>query len=74
MQALRIALDARRLGAMPDAYRTVRYPQGSSEQIERATLMAQSCDRLVIRNLRGTLMSVPAQDPQGCQPAAPAAQ
>jgi hypothetical protein len=74
MQALRIALDARRLGAMPDAYRTVRYPQGSSEQIERATLMVRSCDRLVIRNLRGTLMSVPAQDPQGCQPAAPAAQ
>jgi len=41
-------------------YRTVRYPEGTSEKIERAQIIEARCGRLLIRTLRGTLMSVPA--------------
>lgn len=40
-------------------YRTVRYRQGTAEKMERAQVMREDCGRLVIRNLRGALMSVP---------------
>jgi len=41
-------------------YRTIRYQEGAAEKIERAQVLSNDCSRLVIRTLRGTLMSVPA--------------
>ncbi|MBI4998878.1 MAG: hypothetical protein HZA64_01185 [Rhodocyclales bacterium] len=40
-------------------YRTVRYLEGTVEKIERAQVLAEQCERLLIRTLRGNLMSVP---------------
>lgn len=40
-------------------YRTIRYREGSLEKMERAQVLSQACDRLLIRTLRGALMSVP---------------
>lgn len=41
------------------SYRTIRYQEGTTEKIERAQVLSESCDRLLIRTLRGALMSVP---------------
>ena len=55
-------------GAPP---RTFRYAEGASERIERAQLVSEQCNRIVIRNLRGWLMSVPApQATAACPPPA----
>lgn len=43
----------------PAAMRTIRYMQGRAEQIERAELIAARPGRLVLRTLRGHLLSVP---------------
>lgn len=43
-------------------YRTVRYREGSAEKIERAQLISEHCGRMLIRTLRGELMSVPASN------------
>ena len=40
-------------------YRTIRYREGTAEKIERAQVLSNHCDRLLIRTLRGTLMSIP---------------
>jgi len=40
--------------------RTVRYRLGGEERMERAQVLSERCDRLLIKNLRGWLMSVPA--------------
>jgi hypothetical protein len=40
-------------------YRTIRYLEGAVEKIERAQVLAEQCERLLIRTLRGNLMSVP---------------
>lgn len=54
------------------SHRTFRYPEGSREKMERALLMSEHCDRVVIRNLRGWLMSVPVAEPvAGCPEPAP---
>ncbi|CAN7380496.1 hypothetical protein [Polaromonas sp. LjRoot131] len=58
------------------AFRTVRYPEGEAEKMERAQVLSQACDRRVIRTLRGWLMSVPSPavaDPSAasCEPALP---
>lgn len=45
------------------AYRTIRYREGSAEKMERAQVLRDQCGRLLIRNLRGTLMSVPVSQP-----------
>ena len=39
--------------------RTFRYRAGTTDRYERAELLRDECDRLVVRNLRGTLMSIP---------------
>jgi hypothetical protein len=39
--------------------RTVRYMQGDKEKIERANVLSEQCGRVVMRNLRGWIMSVP---------------
>ncbi len=42
-------------------YKTVRYMEGTSEQMERGQVIAGGCGRVVIKNLRGWLMSVPVR-------------
>lgn len=43
------------------AHKTVRYQEGGIEKMERAQIVTEHCNRLVIRTLRGGLMSVPAR-------------
>ncbi|MGH8076278.1 MAG: hypothetical protein ACREPE_02990 [Lysobacter sp.] len=43
------------------AFETVRYSEGSTQKIERAQPLYEECGRLVLKTLRGALMSVPAQ-------------
>jgi hypothetical protein len=43
--------------------RTMRYMQGKSERIERAELLRVTCDRAVVKTLRGGLMWVPLKQP-----------
>jgi hypothetical protein len=53
------------LGLRADAgarQRTIRYHHGGEEIIERAQLLERQCKRLVIRSLRGDLLSVPLSD------------
>jgi hypothetical protein len=40
-------------------HKTFRFSEGDSERIERAQLVGQRCARVVIRNLRGWVLSVP---------------
>jgi hypothetical protein len=42
------------------ASRTVRYREGNAVRIERATVLAEACGRIMLRTLRGWLKSVPA--------------
>jgi hypothetical protein len=72
MLGLRASKDARQ--------RTIRYPQGGQEIIERAEVLDRYCGYLVIRSLRGDLLSVPLsnamaaaiQEPRPCQTSASA--
>lgn len=41
-------------------HKTFRYFEGSVEKMERGQLVSERCNRVVIRNLRGWLMSIPA--------------
>lgn len=40
--------------------RTFRYREGNVEKIERAQLVAERCDRVLIKTLRGSLISFPS--------------
>jgi hypothetical protein len=42
-------------------HRTVRYMEGGNERMERGQVLGEQCDRVLIKNLRGWLMSVPAR-------------
>ncbi len=42
------------------AYHTVRYPRGGAERMERAQILSESRERVVLKTLRGWIMSVPA--------------
>jgi len=55
----------------PAPERTVRFMEGSVERMERAQVLENNCGRLLIRNLRGLLMSVPASVPSGGRAPAP---
>lgn len=44
--------------------KTIRYRQGKSEKMERAEVIDTRCNRVVIRTLRGRLMSVPLAEPK----------
>lgn len=47
--------------------RTWRYAEGGRQRFERALLVAQTCERQLLRTLRGALLSVPrAAGAQGC--------
>lgn len=54
-------------------FRTIRYLEGSTERMERGSVLAATCNRQVIRNLRGGLMSVPTtgESAPDCTPARP---
>ena len=41
-------------------FRTVRYRQGGTQKMERAQLITASCDTLLLKNLRGSLLLVPS--------------
>ncbi|MBC7957340.1 MAG: hypothetical protein H7Y33_15890 [Cytophagales bacterium] len=53
----------------PDAtelsQKTIRYPEGGGEKMERAALVGERCDRVLLKTLRGWLMSVPRQVASG---------
>jgi hypothetical protein len=51
-------------------YRTVRFREGTTEKIERAQVLSAHCERLLIRTLRGQLMSVPTSRTNGSAPLA----
>jgi hypothetical protein len=73
-QSLAIAArEAQRGGAEREAaFRSVRYRQGDAEKVERAQVVENGCDRVVVRTLRGGLLSVPASSPAGdCPDAQP---
>jgi hypothetical protein len=40
--------------------RTFRYREGGTEKMERGELISERCNRTIIRNLRGWIMSIPA--------------
>jgi hypothetical protein len=40
-------------------FKTIRYMEGTAKRMERAQVLAHGCGRLLLRTLRGTLMSVP---------------
>ncbi len=45
--------------------KTIRYPEGGSERMERAALLSERCDRILLKTLRGWLMSVPRSTASG---------
>ncbi|MES2948301.1 MAG: hypothetical protein V4858_07145 [Pseudomonadota bacterium] len=69
-ESLGIALQEIAVSAKTESfpYRTVRYREGATEKMERAQVISTRCDRLLIRTLRGQLMSVPTAlvSAQGC--------
>jgi hypothetical protein len=59
-EAVRVALlDAQAPAEM--AQRTVRYVEGSGDKFERAAPLAERCERVALRTLRGAVMSVPVR-------------
>lgn len=67
--AFRAAAGGTASNSVPE--RTVRFMEGSVERMERAQVLENHCGRLLIRNLRGLLMSVPASVPGGGRDAVP---
>ncbi|MEW5788537.1 MAG: hypothetical protein AB1899_11860 [Pseudomonadota bacterium] len=59
-QSLDIAFEVASQDAGQYPQKTLRYMEGGVEKIERAQLLREQCGRLLLRNLRGVLMSVPA--------------
>ncbi|MDB5801787.1 MAG: hypothetical protein JWL63_2726 [Rhodocyclales bacterium] len=61
-ESLDIALtDIRKAaGSAAAPQKTVRYPEGGIEKMERGELVSEFCNRVVIKTLRGWLMSVPS--------------
>jgi hypothetical protein len=55
--------NASRKDGVPVRPKTIRYRQGKSEKMERAEIIDTRCNRVVIRTLRGWLMSVPLVEP-----------
>lgn len=51
--------DANTSSAETKPFRTVRYYEGRQEKMERAQLLDERCGRMLLKTLRGTLMSVP---------------
>ncbi len=60
-QSLEIALSDWAQGATKTEalHKTVRYALGKEEKMERAQVLAESCERVLMRSLRGALISAP---------------
>lgn len=43
------------------AEKTIRYMQGNMQKMERGTLLYQGCKRMIVKTLRGSLMSIPVK-------------
>ncbi len=53
----------------PPPQKTIRFPEGGRTKVERASVIEERCDRIVLKTLRGWLMSVPAKaDAYGTPP------
>lgn len=64
--ALDLALEAASVQAPADVpFQTFRYLEGRTPRMERGQLLGERCRRIVIRTLRGALMSIPATSPAG---------
>ncbi len=61
-ESLELAVNDFTLPAIDDKspYKTFRYAEGGTERMERAQLVSERCGRVLIRTLRGDLMSIPA--------------
>jgi hypothetical protein len=58
-ESLDLALDEIATGLGQDRpQRTVRYMEGKAEKMERGQILKEQCNRVVLKNLRGWLMSV----------------
>ena len=63
-QSIDIAVsDMKMVGENSNPFKTVRYDEGGSERMERAQLMVEHCEHLVVRTLRGDVMAVPRRTP-----------
>lgn len=51
-------------------HKTIRYPEGGIERMERGELVSEECDRKLIRTLRGGLLSVPVTPGKASAPCA----
>lgn len=60
-ESMDIALGVKADSTADRPFRTVRYLAGNAEKMERAQVIDKRCGRLLIKNLRGTLMSVPVK-------------
>lgn len=71
-ESLDIAIgDIERVQSVPGTQeKTFRYREGNVEKIERAQLVAERCDRVLIRTLRGDLLSFPSAGAEACAQAA----
>ncbi len=58
-QSIEIALADTPGSVGTEPFRTVRYPEGGIERMERAQVIRAHCGLLVLRTLRGNLMAVP---------------
>ena len=69
-QSLELTLNdmSTELNAGNNPQKTVRYLQGRTEKMERGQVIRESCDRIVIKNLRGWIMSLPInpENPTSC--------
>ena len=57
--ATRMAIEGTDKNDQP--FQTIRYLEGTTEKMERAQLISAHCGRLLIKTLRGSLMSVPVK-------------
>lgn len=51
--------DANAASSEAKPFRTIRYYEGGQEKMERAQLLNERCGPMILKTLRGTLMSVP---------------
>ncbi|UUZ52375.1 hypothetical protein LP419_22905 [Massilia sp. H-1] len=59
-QSLDIALaDVQATPGTAAPFKTVRFTEGGAERMERAQVLSEKCGQIVLRTLRGNLMSVP---------------
>ena len=64
-QSIEIALADTPADTATVPFRTVRYPEGGVERMERAQVIREHCGQMVLRTLRGHLMAVPAAQGAG---------